>query len=145
MNKLAASCLSCDDFGWLPEQGPKGWYGTEWRLMLDPTVTWVRCPDCQPSEAPLNRMQDCLALWLLRRMIAEITPNQRHGDWIQGSWQSCPAWQYGSEIVLIGPGDGNPHPWLMVSENGVMQDLSPRLCLYHLERLDIAPPPLNDA
>lgn len=145
MSTAALFCLSCDDFGWLPQQGPKGWYGKDWRLMLDPTVVWVRCPDCQVHNPPLNRMQDCLAHWLLRRIITEIAVTDSAGDWLVGTWQSCPALRHEQDLVLIGPGSGNPHPWLMVSEHGVMQDLSVSQCLYHLERIGLAPPPLADA
>ncbi|TVR42098.1 MAG: hypothetical protein EA402_12245 [Planctomycetota bacterium] len=139
-------CATCDGFGWIPETGPSsGWYRHNWRLILDPTLAWKRCPVCG-AQSGLSNVQDCLARLLLLRVLQETETWQRHGTWWLGYWQGCDLWRDETEsLLIIGPGPGNPHPWLLISSHGVMDHLSREAVDYHLQRMDRVPlPPAED-
>lgn len=135
-------CLRCDDFGWVPEAEAENgnWYRSNWRVMLDPTIKWMRCPLCPRPEPTLPRVQECLAEVLLRKVINEIDEQRHSGDWSYGTWDQHPACHYLTKIALVTEQVGRVDQWLLISSSGVMRNLDQAACLYHLERAGVPPP-----
>ena len=128
-------CPACDDFT-CAQNGPEGWYQKDWRLMLDPTVEWIRCPHCQSPPKPLLRVQECLSQ-LRSAILTEITVLEQRGDWNRGSWQCYPAWKFSDKLAIVAETMQQPHSWLLVSESGVMKGLDGADCRYHIERMGL--------
>lgn len=145
MTTSSPSCSTCEDFGWIPEVSDfRGWYQRNWRLLLDPTISWRRCPDCLHPQAAVASVHDYLARWLRARIISEATNWSEGGDWRGGDWQGSVVWRHENGLLLVGPGPANPHPWLLVSDHGVMQDLTIASCRYHLHEAGLALPPIAE-
>jgi hypothetical protein len=113
-------CPRCDGFGWVPTGHPDGWYQRDWRLLLDPTVSWERCGRCGPALADLPRLHQALARYLLGRIENEVQSWRTRGGWELGRCQDNPVWRW-RHLCAIEPGplSGDEH-WLLVSELGVL-------------------------
>ena len=125
----APNCPLCSGFGWVPEHGPEDWYHSDWRLMLDPAVTWQPCPRCQ-REAPMARLQRSLARVLIGRLERLVMAWHETGGWRHArlpSGQHLWRWR---DIACIAPGDGDTG-WVLVSDLGIMRDLGHGQCTYH--------------
>lgn len=137
------NCSTCDDFGWVPVGVAPGWYRREWRVLLDPSLHWQRCPDCGGLHAGISGMQEALANVLLQRLISSGEPWQEAGrGWLRSRMDDCPLWSYEHRLIAFGPGSANPHPWQLISAMGVMRDLSVEQCLHHVQRAGIPLPDL---
>lgn len=138
-------CATCDDFGWVPVGAAAGWYRREWRLVLDPSVEWQRCPDCGSLEAGIGGMQEALASVLLHRLVASGEPWHAAGNgWLRSHLDDCALWSHEHRLIAFGPGSANPHPWQLISAMGVMRDLSLEHCLHHIQRAGAPAPALED-
>lgn len=100
--------------------------------MLDPTVEWVRCPDCSAAGG-LARLQEDLARHLWQKLNGEVDSWETVGAWEHGHWQGQDIWRW-EGISLIAPGPASGDAWMLVSDVGVMTDLTRDACTYHCER-----------
>ena len=108
--------------------------------MLDPTVTWMRCPDCPQPPPSLPRVQECLAEVLLRKVLKEISVERQAADWCYGTLDEQAACYYLDEIALVQEHRDKDDGWMLISKAGVMKNLTVGDYLYHLERAGIHPP-----
>lgn len=131
-----SECATCDGFGWRPEGAESGWYGRDWRLLLDPTVEWERCPDCGDPRPPMVQLHERLARAALARIDASVADWEHRGAWrrgVDGDGQVVYRWR---DIACVLPGSLlAPHAFVLISPLGVQRDLGPSLVRDHLRRL----------
>jgi hypothetical protein len=137
------ACVCCSGFGWVPDDrpDPSGWYEQDWRLMLDPSQGWARCPRCRADEAPgLTRLHDDLARVLMRRLDREVTIWSDDGPWKVGlvdDFRRVYRWR---DLACVCR-QNEPRRWIVLSGGGVSHDLDDGHCRIILR--EAGAPPLR--
>jgi hypothetical protein len=117
---MTTECPRCEGFGHVPENSGPGWYRREWRILLDPTVSWHPCPDCQRERSPLATLHERLSQVLILRLEGSVPDWVEHGDWRHGvTADGQEVWRW-RDVLCLPPGPETDHQgWLLVSSLGV--------------------------
>ncbi|MFW5846420.1 MAG: hypothetical protein ACOCXJ_09360 [Planctomycetota bacterium] len=119
-------CRHCSGFGWLPQHAASGWYERDWRLLLDPTVVWQRCPRCH-DQADLARLHDSLSLLMMRRLDQEVAQWSQDGVWRVGVLDGVRRVYRWQGIACV-CNTVEPRRWLVLSAGGVASELDDQAC-----------------
>jgi hypothetical protein len=127
-------CPVCSGFRWVPEERdhPQGnWYARDWRLMLDPTVSWRPCPRCSEDTVSWQRLHGDLSALLLKRIDQDARRWVDNGQWrsaIMDGWRRFHRWRHLACLV------GDDDRWMVISDLGVARDLRADRCRYLLDQ-----------
>jgi len=131
-----ATCAWCEGFGHHPRGADPGWYQRDWRLLLDPTVEWVRCRACATRRSPLARLHERLSRGAVSRLDAEVAAWKPHGDWRCGTTpDGQTVWRW-RDVAVLAPGPKTDHrDWMVLSSLGVQRALEADACRRLLAQL----------
>jgi hypothetical protein len=121
-------CPLCSGFGWVPldRADPSNWYQRDWRVLLDPTVAWGRCPHCR-KPVDLTRLHDDLAAIMLQKLQQEVADWVPDGPWLVGvldGFRRVYRWQ---DLACLCR-SVQPRRWAVLSTGGVSDDLDDTAC-----------------
>ena len=73
-------CSYCDGFHWVPEgDESRTWYQRDWRLLLDSSIKWLRCPECGQDQPFMKQLHLDLSKVLLQRIEQEMSDRDANG------------------------------------------------------------------
>ena len=129
-----ARCNYCDDFHWVPQvDEAKDWYQKDWRVLLDSSVQWRRCPECGDDQPFMKQLHLDLSKVLLARIEEELSEHAANGLWLTGllkNGQHVCRWKDIACVWL----DEVKDTWKIFSVMGVTDELSREQCNFFLHQ-----------
>ena len=139
------TCSYCDGFHWVPEgEAGKQWYQRDWRLLLDSSVKWTRCPECGQDQPFMKQLHLDLSKVLLQRIDQELSDRAANGLWLTGlldKGQHMCRWK---DIACVWM-DEAADRWMIFSVMGVTDVLSREQCNFFLSQAGAPPLPSIEA
>lgn len=132
-------CPHCEGFGHVPEGETPGWYGRDWRLLIDPAVRWAPCRACHRS-GPYDDLHRVLARALLERIDRDAGGWRRRGGWQEGDLSGQVVWRW-HHLACLPPGPLAGLEWILASDHGVCHEAERRLAALHCQRAGAPPLP----
>lgn len=127
-------CSICDGFAWVPEMNAgENWYQKDWRLLLDSSVKWRRCPQCGDDQPFMKQLHIDLSKVLLQRIEKEATDAAACGLWLTGILKNGMTICRWKDIACV-LCDEQADRWKIFSVMGVTDELSRDQCQFFLRQ-----------
>lgn len=134
---VSENCPICDGFAWIPDGDTDAvaehWYQKDWRLLLDSSVQWRRCPQCGNDQPFMKRLHIDLSKVLLQRIEQEVSDCADCGLWSTGilnNGMTICRWQDIACVLC----DEQEDRWKIFSVMGVTDELSRAQCQFFLSQ-----------
>lgn len=139
---MTQPCPVCEDFHWIPRESGAGWFRRDWRMLLDPAVTWMQCPACRREQPAGRRLREAITAMLLDRLGASVACWTAHGSWQRGAADDGQVLYRHGGLYCLPPGPMiDPTAWTIVSDMGVLRGLDVAACRQHVQ--ESGRPPVN--
>ncbi len=131
---MPINCSYCDGFHWVPEGSvSKNWYQHDWRLLLDSSTKWIRCPQCGDNQPFMKQLHLDLSKVLLQRIEQEMDDREANGLWLVGKLENDQRICRWKDIACILT-DEVSDTWMIFSVMGVTDELTRDQCNFFLSQ-----------
>ncbi len=134
---MNTNCPQCDGFSWIPDavnlDANRSWYQQDWRLLIDPTVSWSPCPSCSQDDVAVERLHGDLAAIMMKRLNRDVNKWSHDGGWDIGVLDNIHAVYRWKSLACICR-QIEPRRWMVLSDMGVTDDLTDSQCAELIKR-----------